>query len=142
MVQVPSDLSDMKRAFNSHSLSSRTVDIPRRAKLMALCYAAECGLKTILMDMLGVNSPMDLQRIFRDRYERPDLHDLELLCVEASVLPADVGLSPGSFTVAGIGFEAYKVHEAARYGVKLPDAYLTDVENWLTKIASVVSQRI
>lgn len=142
MARVPSDLSDMKRAFMSHNLASNTANIPRRAKLMALCYAAECGLKTILMSAHGLNSAMDLQPILRAKYAKPDLHDIELLCNEASILPADVGLAPGPFLIAGTGFEVYKVHEAARYGVKLPDVYLIDVESWLTKVASAISPRI
>ena len=142
MARVPSDLRDMKRAFISHNLASTVMDVPRRAKVMALCYAAECGLKTILMNTFGVNNAMDLQPILKARYAKPDLHDIELLCAEASILPTDVGVAPGPFLVAGTGFEVYKVHEAARYGVKLPDAYLVDVEDWLTKIANAISLRI
>ncbi|WP_370008281.1 KGGVGR-motif variant AAA ATPase [Sinorhizobium fredii] len=62
-----------------------------------------------------------------------DLHNIEQLCLAAGLLPVDVGSTPHSFAVNGDTFPPYKLHEAARYGVKIADGYLINVEQWLEK---------
>lgn len=69
------------------------------------------------------------------------MHDIEILCLINDVLPADTG-APPQFSSGGQNHEFYRIHEAARYGVKLPDAYLSQVENWLSKVNFEVGKRM
>lgn len=71
-----------------------------------------------------------------------DLHNIEQLCLAASLLPVDIGSTPASFVVNGNTFAPYKLHEAARYGIKIGDAYLTNVEAWLESILSAIDVRM
>jgi len=71
-----------------------------------------------------------------------DLHNLEQLCLAAGLYPVDVGNAPPSFTSSGISFKPYKLHEAARYGVKIADVYVTVVEQWLESILQAIDIRM
>ncbi|MCR6670989.1 hypothetical protein [Devosia ginsengisoli] len=142
MANVPSDVTDLKRAFGAHRQLEGNLQVSRRSRVMALFYAAECGLKCVLMASANLTNVMDLKPIFKTKYGKSDLHDIEALCIEASILPSDVGATPSDFVVNGATFASYRIHEAARYGVKLPDIYLVAVENWLRNIATQVSLRI
>lgn len=71
-----------------------------------------------------------------------DLHNIEQLCLAAGLLPVDVGSTPHSFAVNGDTFPPYKLHEAARYGVKIADGYLINVEQWLETILQAIDTRM
>jgi hypothetical protein len=71
-----------------------------------------------------------------------DLHNIEQLCIAATLLPIDVGTTPTSFILNGDTFLPYKLHEAARYGVKIADVYLSTVEQWLENILQAVDTRM
>lgn len=146
MAQVPSDPVDMRRAFRRHLATANTVGVPRRTRVMSMFYAAECGLKYLFMKDGNVSSTIDLRAQLATHLgtqrKTIEMHDLEQLCVAVSVLQADVGVPPASFQVSGQSFAAYKIHEAARYGVKLPAAYIGVVEGWLRNVNTVVHDRI
>lgn len=146
MAQVSSDPLDIKRAFHRHRASYNLDGMLRRPRLISLFYAAECGLKYLLMTSNSIVLTGDLRTHLASalgiQKSAIDLHNLEQLCIAAHLLPIDVGFAPTSFPHRGNSFLPYKTHEAARYGVKLPESYLTIVETWLQKIVGAVESRI
>ena len=146
MAQVPSNQNDIRRAYQRHSFASRVTDLPRRSRFVSLFYAAECGLKYIIMSSNNVQSTNALRNSIIGlpamSGQTIDLHNIEQLCLSANFLPVDVGNAPSSFTVNGTTFAPYKLHEAARYGVKIADPYLGTAEEWLQNIIQAISERI
>jgi hypothetical protein len=125
-------------------MSTTTIgSVCRRSRLMALFYAAECGLKFLYMDDSGVQTTSELRPKIKEQLgsNKIELHDLELLCEINAVAPADTG-TPPQFTSGGEDHRLYRIHEAARYGVKLPNAYLSQVEDWLLKVNAEVGKRM
>lgn len=146
MAQVSSDPVDIKRAFQRHRLSFGIPGLQRRPKLVSLFYAAECGLKYLIMMSQSLSSTDGLRSVLTGMLGLPkkdiDLHNIEQLCVAASILPVDIGQAPQSFTLGAIAFAPYKIHEAARYGVKISDPYLSSIEKWLEDIVAAVDGQI
>jgi hypothetical protein len=142
---VNSDTYDLARAFARHLSTSVVQNACRRSRLMALFYAAECGLKFLYMDDGDVTTTKELKTKLAEEIGKKkneiDLHDIEMLCQVTSVVPADTG-TPPPFTVGASSHETFRIHEAARYGVKLPDVYLTEVEIWLSKVNAEVRLRM
>ena len=116
--------------------------IPRRSRLISLFYAAECGLKYLLMKQQNIQRTGELKHYLKVQFGMGDLHDIERLCLSVSILPADTGNSPNNFLISNQSFAAYKIHEAARYGVRLPETYIADVENWLRRINAAIAERM
>lgn len=146
MAQVSSNPVDMKRAFQRHSFSFKLAELPRRPRLVSLFYAAECGLKYLVMMTQSITNTDDLKNSLVGVLGIPkkdiDLHNVEQLCLAASLLPVDIGFAPASFHLNGSPFLPYKIHEAARYGVKISEIYLTAIEEWLENIVTAVEARI
>lgn len=143
-MQVPSDSLDIKRAFQRHRSSFQLAELPRRPKLVSLFYAAECGLKYLIMMSRSLATTADLRGslVATLGLPRVDLHNIEQLCLAANLLPVDVGPAPASFQINGTDFPPYKMHEAARYGVKIPESYVSGVEGWLEKVVAEVEARL
>ncbi|QCI98842.1 hypothetical protein [Agrobacterium larrymoorei] len=146
MAQVSSDSVDVRRAFQRHRLASGVTGVPRRSRFVSLFYATECGLKYLLMTAGSLATTGDLKTALTASLGLPkrdiDLHNIEQLCQAAGLLPVDIGTSPLSFTVNGTAFPPYKLHEAARYGVKIADVYVVNVELWLENILDAVETRM
>lgn len=114
---------------------------------MALFYAAECGLKFIFMKDNNVRLASELKSRIADFLNRNrrdiDLHDIEMLCEAVKILAVDTGPVPGNFVLTNASpHEPFRIHEAARYGVKLPCSYVTQVENWLRNVNDAVHNRL
>lgn len=146
MAQVSSDPVDIRRAFQRHRSASSVAGMPRRSRFVSLFYAVECGLKYLVMTSGSLPSTGALKNALVASLGLPksqiDLHDIEQLCLAASLLPVDVGSTPTSFVVNGDTFPPYKLHEAARYGVKIAEGYLGSVEQWLESILQAVDTRM
>lgn len=146
MAQVSSDPVDIRRAFQRHRSALGIAGVPRRARFISLFYAAECGLKYLVMMSGSLPSTQNLRDALAAGLGTPksqvDLHNIEQLCLVASILPVDIGNTPTSFAINGVTFLPYKLHEAARYGVKIADGYLVSVEQWLESILQAVDARM
>ncbi len=140
---VNSDTEDLARAYARHMSTAAIKNACRRSRIMALFYAAECGLKFLYIQDSGLQTTNDIRTKIKEQIGpvRIDLHDIELLCELNSVIPSDTG-NPPNFTAGGQDHPLYRIHEAARYGVKLPHFYLTDVEVWLEKVNLEVGNRM
>jgi len=145
-MQVPSDSIDIRRAFQRHRSSFQLLGLSRRSRFVLLFYAAECGLKYLIMTSQTLPTTDHLKSSLRTMLglskKAVELHDIEQLCTAANVLPVDVGFAPAPFTVNSASFPAYKMHEAARYGVKVPEPYISDVEVWLAAVVTEVAKRL
>jgi hypothetical protein len=113
---------------------------------MASFYAAECGLKCLFMRMENLGTTEELRNRIAGHLgigrNSVNMHDIEQLCQAVSVLPVDTGPTPPAFMMAVEPYHVYRIHEAARYGVKLPDSYLTTAETWLSRINDAIASRM
>lgn len=146
MAQISSDPVDIKRAFRRHRSTFELVGLSRRPRLVSLFYAAECGLKYLVMMSESLTSTGDLRNSLTAVLGIPkkdvDLHNIEQLCLAANMLPVDVGTAPTTFQLNGESFAPYKIHEAARYGVRIADPYLRSVEQWLERVVAAIEARM
>lgn len=140
---VISDTDDLERAFRRHTSTAEIKDLCRRTRLMALFYAAECGLKLLFMNDKSIENTDGLRDALKETLgvRRIDLHDLEQLCHVTCVNPVDI-VVPLPFQVSGSTHESYRIHEAARYGIKLSDVYLSGMEKWLENVNLEIKNRM
>jgi len=115
---------NLETAFNRHR-NIGSVPIPNDTHVLLLLYAAECGLKRLLLKQRGLHST--------SRLEDDDLtHDLNMLLKKlgSRELFGQCAAEPG-----GISVSAERFHEVLRYGGRFSEEKRTDI---LQRVTSVV----
>ncbi|MBK1835840.1 hypothetical protein JHL17_00295 [Azospirillum sp. YIM B02556] len=144
--RVPSDRRSMGQAFKRNYQAAQTLTEYTRPRLMLLFYAAEAGLKAICMHEHTLKDSEDLGEYMNQNYRKKDGHDLEILITIANINATDIVDCPGNFPIMyngrGLSFRPFKIHEAARYGVKVCPQFRNQIETWLESICQVLNRRL
>lgn len=110
--RLPAGRTDLKTMFRHHTSESQIKMDPFKfnpSKLLLAIYAVECGLKSVLLKQLNVNTTDGLE-------ERYLTHDLNVLSV--AVYRKKLFLEQWNLASKGhISLEA--LHQALRYGLRL-----------------------
>jgi hypothetical protein len=131
---IPAGLSELRRAFHSHS---SVASDPSPSRYLLLFYAAECGLKLTWLRHNKLLKSEDFPQHLRSRG-----HDL-VAWAKALRLPAQLQpeltrfrLKRGSSETHGLD----SAHQAWRYGVELEANDEHQLVDWLEKICRWVRE--
>jgi len=133
MPSIHVGFSQLKRSFNRMRAESQKGNLPHNYLL--LFYAAECGLKAVLVRSKGARSTAGLDELTHNFGSM--LRDLKI--------PPTVVSAPPRFKLIGDAsgsFDSHDAHQAWRYGADVDRLDEAELVRWLRAVCSFSEGRI
>ena len=133
MPSIHVGFSQLKRSFNRMRAESQKGNLPHNYLL--LFYAAECGLKAVLVRSKGVRTTAGLDEL---------THNFSGMLRDLKIPPTVISVPP-RFKLRGyasFSFESHAAHEAWRYGADIDTVDEAELVKWLRTLCSFSEGRI
>jgi len=133
MPSIHVGFSQLKRSFNRMRAESQKGNLPHNYLL--LFYAAECGLKAVLVQSKRVRTTAGLGEL---------THNFASMLRDLKIPPIVISVPP-RFRLRGDlseSFESHVAHQAWRYGADVDSVDEAELVKWLSTVCSFSGGRI
>lgn len=132
MPSVHVGYSQLKRSFNRMRATARNGTLPH--DFLLLFYAAECGLKAVMIRNINGRTTADLNEL---------THNFSSMLRDLRIPPTLIPPAP-QFKLRGYTeerFESSAAHQAWRYGADINGPDETAIVEWLWKVCTFAEER-